>query len=162
MIKKLGSVFFFALAVFLAYKFAVRYYFGEAAEEAIDFPSYYYAAKLAFELDTSPYSNTAWNIVKEQYQQGLLYPFLYPPPSLPFFRLFTLLEYETAKLAMLAINHALALIFLFLFFFGILKLKTYSPFAMAGALYLYRFFPLILTIYTGQVNMLILVLVCLT
>ena len=166
MTKKLGSAFFVVLTALLVYQFAVRYYFGEAREDAIDFPSYYYGAKLAFELHTSPYTNTGWNIAEEQYKkeagEGTLFPFLYPPPSLPFFRLFTLLEYETAKLLMLGMNHVLALTFILLFFFNILKLHTYNLLPIAGIYYFYNFFPLILTIYSGQVNLLILILICLT
>ena len=162
MIRKLGSIFFFILLAVFAARFAIRYGLGEAREEAIDFPSYYYGAKLAFEMDTSPYSNTAWNIVKEIYHEGLLYPFLYPPPSLPFFQLFAMLEYETAKLVMMGLNHALAMVFVLLFFFIILDLKPYNLLPMAGVVYFYSFFPLVLTIYTGQVNLIILVSICLT
>ena len=68
MTKKLGSAFFIVLTAFLVYQFAVRYYFGETREDAVDFPSYYYGAKLTFELHTSPYTNTAWKIVEEQYK----------------------------------------------------------------------------------------------
>jgi alpha-1,2-mannosyltransferase len=166
MTKKLGSAFFIVLTAFLVYRFAVRYYFGEAREDAVDFPSYYYGAKLAFELHTSPYTNTGWNIAGEQYKnetgEETLFPFLYPPPSLLFFKPFTLLEYEPAKLLMLGINHALALVFILLFFFNILKLHAYDLLPIAGIYYFYNFFPLILTIYSGQVNLLILVLICLT
>ncbi len=166
MIKKLGSVFFIALTAFLVYQFVVRYYFGEAREDAVDFPSYYYGAKLTFELRTSPYTITGWNIAEQQYKneagEGTLFPFLYPPPSLPIFRLFTLFEYESAKLLMLGMNHVLALTFILLFFFNILKLHTYDLLPIAGILYFYNFFPLILTIYSGQVNLLILILICLT
>lgn len=166
MIKKIGSAFFLILVAYLAYHFTLRYYIGEAREDAIDFPSYYYAAKLSFQLKTSPYTNTSWNIVKEEYKnavnEGPLYPFLYPPPSLPFFGLFTLLEYEPAKLLMLGLNHALVLAFVFLFFFKVIDLHTYNLLPMAGAYYLYHFFPLILTIYTGQINFVILILILLT
>ena len=97
MTKKLGGIFFAALTAFLVYRFTVRYYFGEVQENAIDFPSYYHAAKLTFEQNKSPYIKANWNIAEEAYKnetgEDILYPFLYPPPSLLFFRLFTLLEY---------------------------------------------------------------------
>jgi hypothetical protein len=162
MIKRLGGLFFSTLLFFLAYRFAVRHYLATAGEEATDFPSYYYGAKLAFDLNTAPYSNAAWNIAKKQYLPGELFPFLYPPPSLLFFRLFNLLEYQSAKLLMLGSNHAFAVIFVLLFFFGILKQKIHEPFPMAGVIYFYNFYPLALTVDTGQINILILILICLT
>ncbi len=164
--KKIGSLFFIALTALLVYRFTVRYYFGEARENAIDFPSYYYAAKLTFELNKSPYATANWNIAEKQYgsKSGgeILYPFLYPPPSLPFFGLFARLEYESAKRLMLGLNHLMAFAFIPLFFFGILKLRPHNLLPIAGTFYLYNFFPLILTLYTGQVNLLILLLTCLT
>ena len=63
---------------------------------------------------------------------------------------------------MLGMNHLLALVFILLFFFNILELRAYDLIPIAGVYYFYNFFPLILTIYTGQVNLLILILICLT
>ena len=166
MTKKLGGIFFAALTAFLVYRFTVRYYFGEVQENAIDFPSYYHAAKLTFEQNKSPYIKANWNIAEEAYKnetgEDILYPFLYPPPSLLFFRLFTLLEYEPAKRFMLGLNHWLTLVFIPLFFFGILKLRPHNLLPIVGTLYLYNFFPLILTLYTGQINLLILLLILFT
>ena len=164
--KKLGSTFFVILTALLVYQFTVRYYFGEAREDAIDFPSYYYGAKLAFELHTSPYTSAGWNIAENEYKneagEETLFPFLYPPPSLLFFKIFTLFEYESAKLLLLGMNHIMALAFIPLFFFNILKLRPHNLLPIAGVYYFYNFFPLILTIYTGQVNLLILILICFT
>ena len=92
MTKKLGGIFFAALTAFLVYRFTVRYYFGEVQENAIDFPSYYHAAKLTFEQNKSPYIKANWNIAEESYKsetgEEILYPFLYPPPSFPSLGLF--------------------------------------------------------------------------
>lgn len=163
--KKITSIFFFALTAILACRFAVRYYFGEEKENAVDFPSYYHAAKLAFEQKQSPYIKANWDVAEAGYKnetgEDILYPFLYPPPSLPFFGLFALLKYESAKRLMLGLNHLLTLVVIPLFLFGVIKLRTHDLLASAGSLYLYNFFPLILTLYTGQINLIVLLLIIL-
>lgn len=161
---KWKSLIFILISLILAGRFAARYGVGEAREEAADFPSYYYASVLAFDLDTEPYSSASWNAAKPLYQQSEveLFPFLYPPPSLPFFRLFNLFEFEFAKVLMLALNHSLVYVFWALLFFKILEFKTSSIVPLAGLVYLYSFFPLLLNIFNGQVNMIILAITCLS
>jgi hypothetical protein len=48
----------------------------------VDFPSYYYGAKLTFEEDLSPYTRDHWDYAIELFDQEQdLYPYVYIPPS---------------------------------------------------------------------------------
>lgn len=127
---------------------------------AWDFPSFYYAGQLTFDLGISPYIPENW-IEAERLHDGTVYAFLYPPPSIPFFRPLNLLSYEGAKVLMLAINHLLILAFGYLFFFKLLKTSFTDLFFLFGAVYTLSFYPLQDTLHSGQVNLLLLVLLVL-
>ncbi len=114
---------FLAVAASLLF---VRYKITEDMDVAVDFPSFYYASKLSFENDLTPYSQTNWKLVKPLHTDGELFPFLYPPPSLVIFRPFIFFDYQTAQSMMLWLNHALILVFFYLFFIKILNSKLDS------------------------------------
>jgi hypothetical protein len=162
MSMRLRSYAFFALLVWLALSTANRYGIQEAREEAADFPSYYYGAKLSFQLGISPYNSANWKIAENLYTNGYLYPFIYPPPGLLVFWILPRLDYETSKLATLALNHILALFAVYLLFFKICRLKTTDWLPWVGVLYFYNFYPLLYTLTAGQINLVILVSICLT
>ena len=127
---------------------------------AWDFPSFYYAGQLTFDLGISPYVPENW-IEAERLHDGTVYAFLYPPPSLPFFRPLNFLSYENAKVLMLFINHLLILVFGYLFFFKLFEGELTDLFFLFGAVYTLSFYPLQDTLHSGQVNLLLLVLLTL-
>jgi len=123
-------------------------------QNADDFPSFYYAQKLAFEYGLSPYTPQNWQYAAQAfYSEETLYAFLYMPPSLLIFRLFGLFDYPAAKLAMLALNYLCILLFAILFLFRYLKLKPDQNFLLLALVYLLCFTPLYQTLGHGQVNL---------
>lgn len=130
-------------------------------ENATDFPSYYYAAKAAFQEDRLPYSRaTLQEIAIHEGRNGdKVLPFLYPPPSLILFSPFIQLDYETARRLMLVIN--LVLVFALLYVIDLIlgeKLGTWISFS--ALIYAAFFAPLAITISYGQINILVAVLMC--
>src|SRR5919107_4908827 len=88
-----------------------------------DFPSIYWGARLAFVGHTSPYAGGAFAEAEAALDQRV-FPYLYPPSSLLAFYPFSLVTYDTAKLALLVTSHACFLAFLYLFFF---EIKPFEP-----------------------------------
>lgn len=160
--KKFSAVLVLSILVILAGLFFTRFKISEDTDAAVDFPSFYYAAKLSFENDLMPYNNSNWKLIKPLYTEGELFPFLYSPPSLLVFRFFTFFDYATAKSIMLWLNHALILLFLYLFFIKILNLEPDNLYLVPAILFLYLFYPLSLTLSNGQVGLWVLISICLT
>jgi alpha-1,2-mannosyltransferase len=140
----------------------IRYKSTESSYVAIDFPSFYYAAKLTFEDGLTPYHSSNWKIAKSEYTEGELFPFLYPPPSLFLFKPFLLFDYQSAKLLMLWLNHLLLPVFAYLFFVKLLDREPSDPYLIAGIIYLYLFFPIIINFNSGQVSLWVLIGICLS
>jgi alpha-1,2-mannosyltransferase len=130
-------------------------------KQAWDFPSFYYAGWLTFDKGLTPYNPTNWAMAENQ-TTGIIYAFLSPPPSLPIFRSLNLLSYENAKVLLLVLNQLLILLCLYVFFFKILKLNFINYFFVFGAVYLFSFNPIISTLHSGQINLVILALLVLT
>jgi alpha-1,2-mannosyltransferase len=128
-----------------------------------DFPSIYYGARLAFVEHRSPYVEGVFRQAEEALHQRV-FPYLYPPSSLLAFYPFSLVGYDAAKLALLVTSHACFLLFLYLFFF---KLKAIEPEGNSRLLlsallvaYLLNFYPVVDNFVWGQINLPILLLVC--
>jgi hypothetical protein len=130
-------------------------------EQATDFPAYYYAAKAAFHEGSQPYNRITLQkiAVADGIKGDEVLPFLYPPPSLILFSPFINLDYETARRSMLVINLALVLILLY-FICRILGEKFGGPVSIVTSLYAAFFTPLAITISYGQINILVIVLIC--
>lgn len=156
------AILFFCLLAILAGINVAEFQNPKNVGETIDFPSFYYGSKLVFEDGLTPYNNSNWKLIKPEYTQGELSPFLYPPPSLLIFRPFIFFDYAAAKTIMLWLNHLLILLFVFIFFFKILKQKPQDSFLIAAVIYLYAFFPLFVTLDSGQVSLWVLLSICLT
>ena len=158
--KILLWVFIFAYLPFM-------YAFGVEAlpRPAVDFPPLYFATKLTFDQHKAPYGNEAFA------EQALALgrwvpPFIYPPPSLLVLWPLSLFDYDTAKAVMLAVNH-LCIIFATWFILRRLFREEFerAPGPIAGALaivYIMMFDPSVVTLHLGQVNLLLLVCLCLT
>lgn len=139
-------------------QFLLIYGFSFVSVENVDFPTFYLASKLVFEDNQSPYNYAAL----VQAAGFNVPPFLYFPPSLFIFYPLSLMPYQTAKTTMLIISHLSILIFIFVFFFKIIKLKYNQFFFVFAIIYVFLFNPIVHTLRLGQVNLLVLVFLCLT
>lgn len=146
------------ILLFLYAPFLVQNGLRLVDQPAQDFPSYYFAARLAFDHALSPYTHQNWLLAGEISNQ-FVWPFLYPPPTLVLFRLLNLVSYTTAKNLFLIFNHGLLLAFFWIMIFKIQRLRLGHPLVLLGAAYLVIFRPLSDTLRFGQVNLLILVLI---
>jgi hypothetical protein len=130
-----------------------------------DFPSFYWGAWVAFREHRSPYTATAFDGAEVAIKQRV-FPYLYPPPSLLGFYPFALLPYSKARGIMVAVNVACVLYFLYLFLvktvgFSLRQLATeWLPIGIV--IYVLMNQGVIRTIDHGQINLIVLVLVCMT
>jgi len=127
----------------------------------VDFPSYYFAARATLNEGIIPYEQASLRAVATQDDKSApaVLPFLYLPPSLILFYPFTKLDYEAARRSMLIIN----LILVFVLSYGILNIleeKLGSWFSLFVLGYMVLFAPLAITIDYGQVNMIVITLIC--
>lgn len=155
--------FFLAILFVLGYvPFIQRYGFGLVNEDSADFPSFYFGAKLAFIDHKSPYEAENLREIFQEYTEnnGDYYPYLYAPPSLVFFMPFTLFSYRDARLVMLILNHLLLFVFIYLLLFKILGLNFSSFLPAIFTAYIFLFDPLRVTLDNGQVNIIVLTLIC--
>lgn len=146
------------LAVVLIYlPFFYLYGVKLAGIEHVDFPSFYFAAQLAFDQHTSPYAPDV--LARAAGLDQRIYPYLYPPTSLPFFYPLTLFDYETAKRLMLGINHIVLLGWTYFFLCKVLRLELKTTTGMAAAffflIYLGSFDAVITNLDHGQVNLIV-------
>lgn len=154
------------LFLFLYYPFLIQYGVKNISKPAGDFPSIYWATEVSFQEHGSPYGEGALASHGEPLGQTV-FPYLYPPPSLLAFSPLALVSYETAKLLMLAVNHV-CLLFVITFLF--LKLfrqelrsdsvHDFTP--ILALIYVLTFDPIVRTLDLGQINLVVLVFLCLT
>lgn len=145
------SVLFFLIVI----PFLKTYAWDQRVKGALDFPSYFAAAKLTFEDGLSPYTEENWQLAGQYVPNEKVFAFLYPPPSLILFGFFSMLPYQIAKVSMLALNHVLLFASLVLML-RVVRLKLDGIIFAAFLVYLFSFHPLIETIDYGQVNIMIL------
>lgn len=122
-----------------------------------DLPSFYEAARNAFVERESPYAD-ARDAEAEQRLEQRVHPFLYPPPSLLVLAPLALVSYDTARTALLILNHALFLALVLL----LSRPREWRGLAdLFPFVYLLVFEPVRTTIALGQLNLLALALVVL-
>ncbi len=130
-----------------------------------DFAGFYWGAKLAFVEHHSPYAADAFAGVDPINRHEAL-PYLYPPPSLLVFYPLTLFRYGVAHALMLMMNHTCILLFIYLFFFKIMRLNLSQPFdsliAVLSIVYLFTNYPLTRELLHGQIDLVVLLCLCLT
>lgn len=142
------------------------YFFGfkYIALHHVDFPSFYWGARVAFDSHLSPYGPSAFAPAQAQLDQ-IVYPYLYPPPSLLLFYPFSLFKYGVAKVLMLVLNQAVFLYlgYMLLFKLKLLNISLKSAVGTAALLffgvYLLEFHPVITNMNHGQINLIVLSLV---
>jgi alpha-1,2-mannosyltransferase len=148
------------LIVMLVYAtFLISYGLNYLSIPYVDLPTFYHAANAVFDEGRSPYDPVTLAETGERSEQTL-FPFLYPPPSLLALYPYSLVSYRTAGLITLIANHLLILLFVFLF----AKIRTEfnePTFRTVALVYVFLFHPIVTTLNRGQVNLLVLVLICL-
>lgn len=152
------------LFVFLYVPYLYQQGYQRAGQYPGDFPTLYWGAKMVFEEGHSPYVDGAFDAVAER-EQRRIFPYLYPPPSLLAFYPFSTTTYDVAKVWLLAASHACLLLILYLLF---LRIEPFEPPAggrgLAAALmtvYVLNYYPVADNFAWGQINLLVLALVCL-
>jgi len=162
------------LVFFLLYiPFLTTQFFQMLDEQSIDLPSFYFAADVTFNHHESPYQATCWMDLQRQLEQKV-FPYLYPPPSLLFFLPFSWFSYPVVKTAMLVLNHLSLLFLLYLLLFRIFRLPwtlksanredmNFLPWLVLPVMMLYtlQFNPIAVTLNHGQVNIIVMVQICL-
>jgi alpha-1,2-mannosyltransferase len=108
----------------------------------------------------SPYGTLASPQVQTVAGQTI-FPFLYPPPSLLAFYPLSRLSYEGATKLMLIFNHCLILVFIYLFVEKVYPLERHQPVWALALVYTFMFHPIAVTLDRGQINLLVLVFLCL-
>lgn len=158
---KFKAVVFLVVGIALSADFVLHYGIYRVNSPNVDFPSFYYGAKAAFQMGELPYSPPVWKVLQKSYTEARLYPYIYPPPSLLFFYPLSLFDFQSAKVIMLALNNLLVLGFLLFFLFKVMKLRPSSYLALVFAVYLFWFYPVVSTIKIGQINLVVLMMICL-
>jgi hypothetical protein len=153
------------LAIFLYLPFLLAHGMDAWRQPAVDFPPLYSATRVVFDEGRSPYGERSFE--KQAVALGRwVPPYIYPPPSLLLFYPLHFFSYDGAKALMLIANH-LCLLFAIGFTFRKLLREEFAraPGPLATALFLayaLLFDPVVVTVHLGQVNLLLLVTLCLT
>lgn len=149
------------LTAFLYVPFLVHFIWYFRKLRIVDLPSFFWAAKLAFERGVSPYDPQAFQEAAALVGQRV-HPYLYPPPSLLVFYPLSLVSFDAAKVLVLVVNHALLLLLGYLLLWSVARLDRRGAATLAFFVaYLLLDEPVRLTIVHGQVNLLVLVLLLL-
>ncbi len=152
--------------VFLFFYLPATYFFGWGllSTAGIDFPSYYYAARLTFVEGRSPYGFGAFFMLPAD-PGRTVQPYIYPPPSLLAFWPLARLSLAEARAAFFVASHLCLLGAIWL------MLTKLMPFSreervreitlLVGLVYLMCFDPSFANLGLGQVNVAVLFFICL-
>ena len=122
----------------------------------VDLPSFYAASVTVFNYGESPYDPARLRLSMEP---GVyVFPYLYPPPSLLLFRPLSALTYVDARHAVLIVNHLLFLVLVWAIPLYLLRTWSRHGFAESAVCIVYSltFYPVVVTLGHGQVNILLL------
>src|SRR5665213_1233561 len=153
------------LLLFVYFPFAYNYGVksGGATMAFSDLPSFYGAAQLTFNEHRSPYDMEALQGFGKTIDRRVN-PYLYPPPSLLAFYPFALMSYPTAKVALTLVNQLCAVALLYVLLVQILNYRVseilgqLAPAALVIYILLSR--GITFTIEEGQVNLIVILLLC--
>ena len=150
------------LFVLLYVPFLYQYGYRWAFANPGDFPTIYRATKLVFEEGGSPYVHDALKSFEPEVNRRV-FPYLYPPPSLLAFYPFSLFSYNGAKVLLLVVSHACFLVLLYLLFMRIRPFGGGATGLEAAlmSVYVLTFNPIIDNFAWGQINLIVMALVCL-
>jgi alpha-1,2-mannosyltransferase len=124
-----------------------------------DLPSFYAASVSVFEHGESPYNPMRLGLSMEHDALVFhVFPYLYPPPSLLLFFPLSALTYADARHVVLLVNHLLFLVLVWAI--PLLLLRTPPRHDLAEStlciVYSLTFYPVVVTLNHGQVNILLL------
>lgn len=160
------------LLIFVYFLFVYNYGAKLSTLVYTDFPSFYYGARLTFVQKQSPYNYNALKraaFTTEPVKTGeplpTIYPYLYPPPSLLMFYPMAKVGPARARVALLLVNHLclLAVIGMIL-----IPIAGFKPGELLTVLPAFLIIYMLLskgtfnTIELGQVNLIVLTLLCLS
>ena len=122
-----------------------------------DLPTFYTASVSVFNFGESPYEPERLGSLMDH--DVYVYPYLYPPPSLLFFFPLAALTYADARHIVLIVNHLLFLILVWAIPLYLLRIRPKDGFAQFTLCIVYSltFYPVVVTLTNGQVNILLLV-----
>ena len=153
-------------AVFLFFYLPLVYYFGWVVTEGlpIDFPSYYYGAHLTFVYGKVPYGLNAFDFFSKALNHKVN-PYVYPPPSLLLFWPLGYFSRENAQTVFVVLSHLCYLGSVWLMVFRLLPVpahpKVREVTIAVSLLYLVGFDAVFATLGIGQVNLIVLLFICL-
>jgi len=139
------------------------YGIGYRSAVQVDLESFYWASVVTFQQGGSPYGPEAFAGIESLWEDQVN-PYWYPPPSLLCFYPLSWFSYGTVQILTLMLNHALLLVFLWLVLFRVLRLKWDAKdwrFLILAIVYVLSFYPIVATIYYGQVNLAVAICLCL-
>jgi alpha-1,2-mannosyltransferase len=146
------------LLIYVAFFITFGIYYFQT--QFVDLPTFYYAARVVFVESRSPYGTLASPQVQTLPGQTI-FPFLYPPPSLLALYPLSRLSYEGATKLILILNHCFILGFIYLFVYKVYPLERQQPVWTLALVYIFMFHPLAVTLGRGQINLLVLIFLCL-
>jgi alpha-1,2-mannosyltransferase len=157
-IKPALACLFVLLYVPFLYQYGYRWAFANPG----DFPTIYRATKLVFDEGGSPYTHDALKSFEAEVNRRV-FPYLYPPPSLLAFYPFSLFSYNVAKVLLLVVSHVCFLAVLYLIFVRIRPFGGEATWLEAAlmSVYVLTFNPVIDNFAWGQINLIVLALICL-
>jgi hypothetical protein len=122
----------------------------------IDLPSFYAASVSVFAHGESPYDFE--RLAAFTAGDARVFPYLYPPPSLLLIAPLAALTYADARHAVLLVNHLLLLVMLLAIPLIVFRVSPQQVFARSALCLVYSlsFYPIVVTLTHGQVNLLLL------
>ena len=122
-----------------------------------DLPSFYTASISVFDLGESPYDPERLGTLMDGNEY--VYPYLYPPPSLLFFFPLSLVTYADARHIVLIVNQLLFVFLVWAIPLSLFRARPKDDFAVIALCIVYSltFYPTVVTLEHGQVNILLLV-----
>jgi hypothetical protein len=153
-----GPVWLQLVTIFLALygSFALNYGWKYRNIQNIDLPSFHAASVSVFEHGESPYDSGRLAALAEG--DTRVFPYLYPPPSLLIIAPLAALTYADARQAVLLVNHLLLLVMLLAIPLVMFRISPQRVFARSALCLVYSlsFYPIIVTLNHGQINLLML------
>ncbi|MBA2433232.1 MAG: DUF2029 domain-containing protein [Chthoniobacterales bacterium] len=147
------------LVIFLYGPFAYHHGWNLLPGINVDFPSYHYAAVMAFKEAQTPYGPHAFDAASEQLRQRV-HPFLYPPPSLLAFWPLAYLSFVAGKAALIVASHLCYLWAIWVMLRRLVpvpaELHLRDQTLAVLLVYCFLFDPAIVTLALGQVNLVVL------
>jgi len=173
MVANKGRLVLALVFLFIYIPFITNHGFRSVEEKNVDLPSFYYATDITFNQHSSPYQSGSWQPVQNQLQQKV-FPYLYPPSSLLLLAPYAWFSYPGLKLLVLVVNHLCILMVIYLLLFRVFGLSLPTS-ASTGTdegvlrwlllpmliLYTLQYHPLTVTLGHGQINLVVLVVLCL-